>query len=58
MQCLDLQKIDYPELCKCTRKLCTLYVRDDLICREIEYQELPKFNENCVHYMYETSGFA
>ena len=38
--------------------MCTLYVRDDLICKKIKYKELLKFSENCVDYMYEMFGFA
>ena len=44
--CLDLQKIEYPDLRKFNRKLFPLYVRNVWICRKIENPELRKFNRN------------
>ena len=38
--CLDLQKIEYPELRKLNGKLGTLYVRNVWISRRIDYPEL------------------
>ena len=37
---------------------CVHYVRDEIICRNIDYQELLKFSQNCVDHMYRMFGFA
>ena len=44
MDCLDLQKIEYPVLRKFNWKLFPLCVRNFWICRKIENPELYKSN--------------
>ena len=60
MECLDLQKIEYPGLRKFNEEIVyIIYVQKVWICRKIEYPELRKFNGKLYTlYMYGTSGFA
>ena len=53
------RKIEYPELRKLNKKLCTLYAQNVWISRKIEYPELHIFNRKlCTLYMYEMFGVA
>ena len=45
------REIEYLEIYKFNRKLCTLNVRNVWFCGEIENSKFRKFGKNCVHYI-------